>query len=105
MPIPSPSFLVAAVVRDAVNVTPDPQGLPGSAVLSDLANGLDSWALIAAVVGVIIGGVMWAFGHYSQNWQQAYNGRKGVIVSAVAALLIGGASNIINWFVHTGGGI
>jgi len=47
---------------------------------------------------------MWAFGHYSQNYQQAYNGRRGVMVSALAALLIGGASPIINFFVGKGVG-
>jgi len=48
---------------------------------------------------------MWAFGHYSQNYQQAYNGRKGVMVAAVAALLIGAAPYIINFFVGAGSGI
>ena len=45
---------------------------------------------------------MWAFGHYSQNYQQAYNGRKGVMVAGLAALLIGGAPYIINFFVIAG---
>jgi hypothetical protein len=100
-----PLFVPAVVVRDSVNLHPDPQGLPGSSVINGLANGLDSWALIAAMLGVVIGGVVWAFRHYSQNWQQAYNGRKGVMVSAVAALLIGGAPHIVSWFVQKGGGI
>jgi hypothetical protein len=40
-------------------LTPDPQDLPGSNVIQHLANGLDSWALIAAMVGVVIGAVIW----------------------------------------------
>jgi MFS family permease len=79
-----------------VQLAPDPGGLPGSNVIQHLANGLDSWALIAAMVGVVIGAVIWAFGHYSQNYQQAYNGRKGVIVSGLAAILMGAAPTIIN---------
>jgi hypothetical protein len=56
------------------------------------------------MAGVIIGAVMWAFGHYSQNYQQAYNGRKGVLVSGVAAILIGAAPMMINFFLHLGQG-
>lgn len=88
-----------------VNMHPDPNQLPGSHVLNHLVDGLDSWALIAAMVGLVIGAVMWAFGHYSQNYQQAYNGRRGVLVSALAAVLIGGAPAIVNFFVSQGGHI
>ena len=49
-----------------VHLTPTSY-LPGSNVLQALADGLDSWALIAAMVGVVIGAVIWAFGHYSQK--------------------------------------
>jgi type IV secretory pathway VirB2 component (pilin) len=76
--------------------------LPGDGTLSDLASGLGHWALLASIVGVIVGGVMWAFGHFSHNYQQSYNGRKGVIVSGVAALLIGAAQEIISFFFSQG---
>ncbi|MST32482.1 hypothetical protein GHK86_07075 [Acidimicrobiaceae bacterium USS-CC1] len=86
------------------NLAPKSSGLPGTQVLVGLANGLGFWALIAAVVGVVVGAVVWAFGHYSQNYQQAYNGRKGVMVAGLAALLIGGASQIVRFFVQQGKG-
>lgn len=89
----------------SVQMNPDPTKLPGANVLNDLTNGLGGWALIAAMVGVVVGAVMWAFGHYSQNWQQAYNGRKGVLVSGLAAVLIGGAPQIVNFLIHEGGSI
>ena len=57
-----------------------------------------------ASVGIVIGAIVWAFGHYSQNYQQAYNGRRGVMVSAAAGLLIGGAPRIITWFLNEGKG-
>lgn len=41
------------------NLTPSQNGLPGTGVLLGLANGLGFWALIAAVVGIVIGGVVW----------------------------------------------
>lgn len=81
---------------------PDPTQLPGSNVLQSLTDGVEGWALIAAVAGVVVGAVMWAFGHYSQNYQQAYNGRRGVLVSGLAALLIGGAPQVVSFFQHSG---
>lgn len=89
-----------------VDLTPSDQNdLPGTSVLDSLASGVGHWALIASVVGVIVGGIMWAFGHFSHNYQQSYSGRRGLIVSAVAALLIGGANAIINFFFTQGGKI
>ena len=85
------------------NPSPDPNQLPGFPVLQDLTNGIEGWALIAALVGIVIGAILWAFGHYSQNYQQAYNGRRGVMVSALAAVLIGGAQPIISFFLNLGG--
>jgi type IV secretory pathway VirB2 component (pilin) len=76
--------------------------LPGEATLTNLANGIGHWALLASILGVIIGGVTWAFGHFSHNYQQSVNGRKGVIVSGVAALLIGASSQIISFFFSQG---
>lgn len=87
----------------SVGITPKAGDLPGSGVLQGLADGIDSWALIASMVGVVVGAVVWAFGHYSQNYQQAYNGRKGVMVSGLAALLVGATPAIINFFFAKGG--
>lgn len=42
------------------NLVPKSSGLPGTQVLVGLANGLGFWALIAAVVGVVVGAVVWA---------------------------------------------
>jgi hypothetical protein len=88
-----------------VTFNPDAANLPGETVLQQLTNGIGQWALIAALIGLVIGAAMWALGHYSQNYQQAYSGRRGVLVSGVAAVLIGGSANIINFFVAMGRGI
>jgi MFS family permease len=90
---------------DFLPASPDPKGIPGSAVLDTLANGVEGWALIAAVVGIVVGAIVWAFGHYSQNYQQAFNGRKGVLVSGLAALLIGAAPHLIHTLQVTGTGV
>jgi type IV secretory pathway VirB2 component (pilin) len=98
--------LLAAGNSTGLDVEPSQGGyLPGETVLENLASGVGHWALLAAIVGVIVGGIMWAFGHFSHNYQQSYSGRRGVIVSAVAALLIGGASQIISFFFTAGAGI
>ena len=97
-----PLWFLAGGDPTPINLTPSSSNLPGSNVLTGLADGLDFWALLAAVVGLVIGAVMWAFGHYSQNYQQAYNGRKGVLVSGLAALLIGAAPYIVAFFVGQG---
>ncbi len=85
-------------------VTMDPNGgkLPGTNVLQDLTNGIGAWALIAALIGMVVGAVAWAFGQHSQNYHQAYSGRKGVIISGAAALLIGAAPPVINFFYAAG---
>ena len=86
----------------SVSLNPDSGQLPGSNVLQALSNGVGGWALAAAMIGLVLGAIMWAFGHYSQNYQQAYNGRRGVLVSGLAAILIGGAPHIINFFFGQG---
>ena len=97
------SRLLAAGSGSNIQLDPSQAGLlPGETVLENLASGVGHWALLAAIVGVIIGGVMWAFGHFSHNYQQSYSGRRGVIVSGVAALLIGAASEIISFFFSLG---
>lgn len=102
---PLMSVLSTVVASAAVHLNPNPDQLPGAHVLQNLADGVGGWALVAAMVGVVIGAVMWAFGHYSQNYQQAYNGRRGVMVSALAALLIGGAPYIVSFLFGQGTGI
>jgi|GEM_PF-5029082 hypothetical protein len=52
------------VAANSMNVTVDPtqDSLPGTAVLESLAGGIGHWALIASIVGVIVGGTMWGSG-------------------------------------------
>jgi MFS family permease len=95
----------AAAAGNSTNIDIQPGqagNLPGDQTLVALASGVGHWALLASIVGVIVGGVMWAFGHFSHNYQQSYSGRRGVIVSGVAALLIGASSQIIGFFFTQG---
>src|SRR5258708_6483290 len=80
-----------------VTVTPGAK-LPGTDQLQTLINGLGTWALMAALVGMLLGAALWALGHHSSNYQQAANGRKGLLVAAFAALIVGAAPALINFF-------
>jgi MFS family permease len=88
-----------------VTLNPDPNQLPGGTTLQQLTNGLGGWALIAALVGLVIGAAAWALGSHSQNYQQSFVGRRTVLVSGLAALLIGAAPALINFFFHAGTGV
>jgi MFS family permease len=92
----------AALAAGGPSLKPDSGQLPGATLIQNLADGIGGWALIAAMLGVVVGAVMWAFGHYSHNYQQSYNGRRGVMVSVLAAVLIGGAPQIITFFLDKG---
>jgi len=85
-----------------VTLTPDPSQLPGGGTLQQLTNGIGGWALILALVGLVIGAAAWALGAHSQNYHQSFVGRRAVLVSGLAALLIGAAPTLINFFFGAG---
>jgi MFS family permease len=94
-------IVVAGGLRDVV-LKPSLSDLPGSGTLQSLVNGLGAWALVAALVGLVIGAAAWALGVHSQNFQQSMVGRRAVLVSALAALLIGAAPTVVNFFFGQG---
>lgn len=93
-----------AVIRLAqeVQLDPNPGELPGGAVLRDLTNGVAGFALIVCLIGLVVGAAMWGLGSTSSNYQQTFVGKRAFLVSALAALLIGGAAAIINFFYSAG---
>ena len=96
------SHLAAAVIPGDVKLNPSVSALPGGGTLQQLINGLGAWALIAALAGLVIGAAAWALGVHAQNLQQSLVGRRAVLVSGLAALLIGAAPPIINFFFGAG---
>ena len=86
------------VIAQKVNLRPDPGELPGSNVLQDLTNGIGGFALVACLVGLVVGAGLWALGSNSNNYQQTFQGKRAFAVSALGALLIGAAAAIINFF-------
>ena len=85
-----------------VTLTPSVSALPGASVLQQLANGLGAWALIGSLIALLLGAVMWAIGSHTQNMHQSAAGRRTVVTSLIAAVLIGAAPSLINFFFTTG---
>ena len=102
---PSTVAALAHIRLLGVTMTPDPTQLPGGQVLQRLTDGLGGWALALSLVGLLVGAAAWALGAHSQNYQQSYSGRKAVLVSGFAALLIGAGPAIVNFFFAAGQGV
>lgn len=99
-------MLVRALpVMADVTLNPNVGNLPGAQVLQKLTDGLGGWALVASLVGLVIGAAAWALGAHSQNYHQSYSGRRTVLVSGLAALLIGAGPGLVNFFFHAGTGV
>lgn len=85
-----------------VTATPDPTGLPGSNVLQQLVNGVEAWALAITVLGAFVGAAVWAISSHMNNHHYASRGRMAALVSAAAALVIGAAPGLVNFFERLG---
>lgn len=83
-------------------IQPDPSGLPGGPVLERMLSGLMFWTLLAAVGGLLVSAIVWAFSSHAGNYQHAASGKKGVVVAAAVAVLAGGAVALVNFFVGVG---
>lgn len=85
-----------------VPFSPNSSDLPGSGPLETLTNGIGWWALVASLVGLVLGAAAWALGSHSNNYQYSSAGRRAVIVSAMAALVIGAAPVVVNFLFSEG---
>jgi Family of unknown function (DUF6112) len=95
----------ARLLVDVVGMQPQADQLPGGKLLQNLMNGLQFWALALALVGLVIGAAAWALGSHGQNYQQSFVGRRAVLISGLAALLIGAGPGIVNFFYTAGTGV
>jgi hypothetical protein len=94
--------LAAPALALGVQATPDPAGLPGQEKLQKLVNGLYSWSLIIALGALVVAALVWALGAHQSHYGAAASGKRGVLVAALAALLIGMAPAIVNFFYALG---
>jgi hypothetical protein len=89
----------------APHITPNNNGLPGTSEAEKLVGALLTFGLIAAVAGIAIAAITWALGSHSANPHLAGRGKHGVIVACLAALLVGGADILVNFFATAGGSL
>lgn len=89
----------------AINIAPNPNGLPGGAALSSLVGGLEYFGVILALAGLVISAIVWGVSGHSANPSGQARGRTGVLVSLAAALVIGGGSLLVNWATGIGAAI
>lgn len=88
-----------------VSLNPDPNKLPFTGTLHDLVNGLAAVGLLLCLGGAVLSASKWALGAASNNISWVDQGKTGVIVSSLAALLIGAAAILINFFFTVGSGL
>ena len=89
----------------AVDIQPNTNGLPGLAALESIVGALLTFGLVAAVAGVAIGAIAWAIGSHSANPHVASRGKTGVLVAGAAAMLIGAANTLVNFFAGAGSAV
>lgn len=85
-----------------MNISPNTTGLPGISELEHIVGALLTFGLIAAVAGMVIAAMVWAVASHSGNVHLVGRAKGGVLVSAAAAMLTGGAVALITFFSHAG---
>jgi hypothetical protein len=93
------------VLADPPHISPNDDGLPGVGEAEKIVGALLTFGVIAAVAGLGLSAIVWAVGGNSSNPQLAHRGKSGVLVALVAAVLIGGADVLIQFFWHAGAGL
>lgn len=105
LPVPSAGCLGAVPVLAQVSVKPDPRALPGGAQLQQIVNGVAAFSLVVLVGAVIAGAVLWAYGSATSTYNNINGGKRMVLISALGAIIVGGAAALINFFTAMGGQI
>jgi hypothetical protein len=83
-------------------IKPADGGLPGLDVLKDVVNSINLFGIVAVVGALAVSLGVWAWGHHSGGHQSEANGKKGALVSAGAALGLGAANGIVQFFSALG---
>lgn len=94
-----------AVMLDISVPSPSPDFLPGSAQLSNLVAGVEYLALLILVAAMAWFGVEWAIAQHTNNPYHQQSGKVGFLRAVGGAVVVGGATGIVNFFWHIGGQI
>ena len=90
------------VLAQPVDGDPDPSGMPGAALVSQLVNWLMWVSLMASLGAVLYGAALWRGGAKMANSPRAEDGRNYVAGGAIGALLSGLAVVLINTLFQVG---
>ncbi len=85
-----------------VSASPNAGALPDTAKLQQLVDGMYFWVLLLTLAALVAAAAVWAWGSQSNNLRAASDGRRGVAVALLAALVIGAAPTLVNWFYGLG---
>jgi len=96
---------IAAAATPISGIHANSTTLPGISTLGNLVGSLLDIGLISALAGLIIAAIVWSLGHHASNPQLAGRGKSGVLVAMAAAVLLGGAVTITQFFFSLGGRI
>lgn len=83
-------------------VGPDFGAVGGSSQLRAIIGALLTYALLTAVLMVIVCGATWAIGSTSGSWQTASRAKTGLLVALGGTVLTGGALAWANWLLDIG---
>jgi hypothetical protein len=97
--------LQLAEIVAAVNVSPNPSGIPGGDAAQKLINGGAAFALMACVAVFLVGGAQWGWGKNAGNYSQADDGKSRMLKGAGGAFAIGAAAAVINFFFNAGSAV
>ncbi len=94
--------LIPLLVPLDINISPNDDGLPGIAQLKTIVGAVMTVGLILSVLALVVSAVVWGFGSHSSNPHLASQGKLGVIVSCVAAVICGASVTLVNFFWNVG---
>ena len=83
-------------------VGPDFGAVGGASQLRAIIGALLTYALLTAVLMVIVCGATWAIGSASGSWQTASRAKTGLLVALGGTVLTGGALAWANWLLDIG---
>ncbi|WP_279543190.1 DUF6112 family protein [Leucobacter ruminantium] len=89
-------------MRRGAEVSPDFSVVDQATGLAGMVGALMTFALIVAVMMLIVSALLWAIGSATGNYQGAARGRTGVLVALLGAICAGGALAWANFLLDTG---
>lgn len=78
------------------------KNIPGSNVLAYVVEGLEGWAIILALLALVVAALIWAFASFTSNQANQTAGRKGVMIAALVVLIVAAAPVLVTWAYNLG---